>query len=166
LADGGGILVPFRDHKAIGRAVSGLLTDDKRRQAVSLTAYERSRSMIWANTAERYLEVFDSVRPDQPVAILPRRVPVAHGSPGGLPPEIRIGHLTVMCDDTGLYQHAVHSVPDRAHGYCVDDNARGLLLAATLGDSADPGLPELMTSRFAAFVQHAWNSDSGRFRIS
>ena len=37
-----------------------------------------------------------------------------------------------MCDDTGLFQHAVHSVPDRAHGYCVDDNARALLLACAL----------------------------------
>ena len=34
-----------------------------------------------------------------------------------------------MSDDTGLYQHAVYAVPDRAHGYCVDDNARALLLA-------------------------------------
>lgn len=164
LADGGGILVPFHDHQAIGRAVSGLLTDDARRQALSQTAYERSRSMTWANTAERYIEVFESVRPDQPVTVLPRRVPSARGRPPGLPPEIRIGHLAAMCDNTGLYQHAVHSVPDRAHGYCVDDNARGLLLASTLEDSADPGLPDLMTSRFAAFVQHAWNPDTRRFR--
>jgi len=34
-----------------------------------------------------------------------------------------------MCDDTGLFQHAIHTVPDRAHGYCVDDNARALLVA-------------------------------------
>lgn len=164
LADGGGILVPFRDHQAIGRAVSGLLTDDARRLALSLKAYERSRSMTWASTAERYIELFESVRPEQPVAVLARRAASARGHAGGLPPELRLGHLTAMCDATGLYQHAVHSVPDRVHGYCVDDNARGLLLASTLEASSDPGLPELMTSRFAAFVQHAWNPDTRRFR--
>ncbi|WP_316978825.1 glycosyltransferase family 4 protein [Shumkonia mesophila] len=164
LADGGGILVPFRDRQAIGRAVSGLLTDDDRRQALSLTAYARSRSMTWANTAERYIEVFESVRPERPVAVLAPRVVSARSHAGDLPPELRLGHLAAMCDATGLYQHAVHSIPDRAHGYCVDDNARGLLLASVLEDSADPGLPELMTSRFAAFVQHAWNPDTRRFR--
>jgi len=69
-----------------------------------------------------------------------------------------------MCDDTGIFQHAVHSVPDRAHGYCVDDNARGLLLAATLKRSSDLNLPDPMSARFAAFVQHAWNPDTRRFR--
>ena len=43
-------------------------------------------------------------------------------------PEIRVGHFLSLCDGTGLLQHAVHSVPDRSHGYCVDDNARALLV--------------------------------------
>ena len=69
-----------------------------------------------------------------------------------------------MCDDTGLFQHAVHSVPDRSHGYCVDDNARALLLACALNNPGEPPLPEVLTARFAAFVQHAWNPDTRRFR--
>ena len=52
-----------------------------------------------------------------------------------------------MCDDTGLFQHAVHSVPDRAHGYCVDDNARGLLLAMCAQDAGEEQLPEGMILR-------------------
>jgi hypothetical protein len=69
-----------------------------------------------------------------------------------------------MCDDTGLFQHAVHSVPDRAHGYCVDDNARALLLACALNEPGERPLPDVLTARFAAFVQHAWNPDTGQFR--
>ena len=76
---------------------------------------------------------------------------------------MRIDHFLSMCDDTGLLQHAVHSVPDRHHGYCVDDNARALLLACAL-NHGEPRLPEVLTSRFAAFVPHAWNPDTGRFR--
>ncbi len=73
-------------------------------------------------------------------------------------------HFLSMCDDTGLFQHAVHSVPDRAHGYCVDDNARALILACALNDPGEKRLPEVLTSRFAAFVQNAWNPDTRRFR--
>jgi hypothetical protein len=58
----------------------------------------------------------------------------------------------------------VHSVPDRKHGYCVDDNARALLLACALNEPGEHPLSEIQTARFAAFVQHAWNPDTRRFR--
>ena len=34
-----------------------------------------------------------------------------------------------MTDDTGIIQHATFSVPARESGYCVDDNARALIVA-------------------------------------
>jgi len=77
---------------------------------------------------------------------------------------MRIGHLLSMCDDTGLFQHAVYAVPDRSHGYCVDDNARALLLACALNGTGERRLSEALTARLASFVQHAWNPDIGRFR--
>jgi hypothetical protein len=80
------------------------------------------------------------------------------------PPPMRIGHFLSMCDDTGLFQHAVHSVPNRSHGYCVDDNARALLLACALNGPGEQPLDDTLAARFAAFVQHAWNPDTGRFR--
>jgi hypothetical protein len=73
-------------------------------------------------------------------------------------------HFLSLCDSTGISQHAVHSVPDRAHGYCVDDNARALLLANALVHAGEVPLPDIVTARFAAFVQHAWNPDTRRFR--
>jgi hypothetical protein len=77
---------------------------------------------------------------------------------------MQLDHFLSMCDDTGLLQHAVHSVPNRAHGYCVDDNARALLLACALNNPGETRLPEVLTARFAAFIQHAWNPDTKRFR--
>ena len=47
-------------------------------------------------------------------------------------PEVKIGHFLSLCDNTGMLQHAIHSVADRAHGYCVDDNARALLFSSAL----------------------------------
>jgi hypothetical protein len=79
-------------------------------------------------------------------------------------PDMRIGHFLSMCDSTGMLQHAVHSIPDRSHGYCVDDNARALLFASLLAESGEAPLPETATAGFAAFIQHAWNPDTRRFR--
>jgi hypothetical protein len=44
-------------------------------------------------------------------------------------PELRLDHLLRMTDDTGIVQHATYSVPARRTGYCVDDNARALIVA-------------------------------------
>jgi len=164
LADGRGILVPFGDVTAIGNEIAGLLTNNARRQAMRKRSYSSSRSMTWERTAERYLTTFESARRGhrlRAIARLDQSGP-SRGSP--VPPEMRIGHLLSMCDDTGLYQHAAHSVPDRSHGYCVDDNARSLLLACALNNPGEQRLPETLTARLAAFVQHAWNPDTRRFR--
>ena len=164
LADGRGVLVPFGDAAAIGSEIAELLTDDARRQAMCQRAYAVSRSMTWQRTAERYMSVFENARQGHWLKVIARS---DHGraeprSPAA--PDMQIGHFLSMCDDTGLFQHAVHSVPDRSHGYCVDDNARALLLACALNNPGEQRLSEVLTARFAAFVQHAWNPDTRRFR--
>jgi glycosyltransferase involved in cell wall biosynthesis len=164
LADGRGILVPFGDAAATGIEIAGLLSDDGRRHAMRTRAWEVSRSMTWERNAERTLEVFESARRSHAIRVITPPAPVRPFCGIEVTPEMRIDHLLSMCDDTGLLQHAVHSVPDRHHGYCVDDNARALLLACALNHHDERRLPEELTSRFAAFVQHAWNRDTRRFR--
>lgn len=41
--------------------------------------------------------------------------------------ELNLEHLYRMTDEVGMFQHAHYSLPDPAHGYCVDDNARALI---------------------------------------
>ncbi|MBI2715308.1 MAG: glycosyltransferase family 4 protein [Rhizobiales bacterium] len=163
LSDGHGILVPFGDAKAISGEIAALLTDDVRRHAMRKRAYAASRSMTWPETAKRYLTAFENarerIRPEKLLSI-----PVASAPKDYAIPKMRTGHFLSLCDSTGILQHAVHSVPDRAHGYCVDDNARALLLASALANSGEEHLPDAITARFAAFIQHAWNPDTRRFR--
>jgi glycosyltransferase involved in cell wall biosynthesis len=164
LADGRGVLVPFGNPAAIGNEIAALLTDDPRRQAMCERAYAVSRTMTWERTAERYISVFTSARQGHWLKIIPRSGKGAPEQQSAAVPDMQIGHFLSMCDDTGLFQHAVHSVPDRSHGYCVDDNARALLLACALNNPGEARLSEVLTARFAAFVQHAWNRDTRRFR--
>jgi glycosyltransferase involved in cell wall biosynthesis len=164
LADGHGILVPFGDAAAIGTEIAKLLTNDALRQAMRKRAYASSRSMIWERCAERYMSVFEHAGRRHRLKTIARSDTSTLLRDSRAPPEMRIDHFLSMCDDTGLFQHAVHCVPDRAHGYCVDDNARALLLACALNNPGEQRLPEVLTARFAAFVQHAWNPDRGRFR--
>jgi len=164
LAHGRGILVPFGDSEAIGAKIAALLTDDVRRQALGQQAYSYSRSMTWQRIAERYLALFERARRSDRVELIVRQNDGVAATASLHPPQIQLTHFNSMCDDTGLFQHAIHSVPDRSHGYCVDDNARALLLSCALNTPGEERLTEALTSRFAAFVQHAWNPDVRRFR--
>jgi glycosyltransferase involved in cell wall biosynthesis len=164
LAEGRGVLVPFNDANAIGGEIAGLLTDHARRNAMRKLAYSSSRSMVWERTAERYMEVFDRARRAHPLKVIARRNESVILPDSSATPPVQLSHFLSMCDDTGLLQHAVCSVPDRAHGYCVDDNARALLVACALNAPGEQRLPETLTSRLAAFVQHAWNPTPKRFR--
>jgi glycosyltransferase involved in cell wall biosynthesis len=164
LADGRGVLVPFGDATAIGSEIAELLTDDTRRQAMCQRAYAVSRTMTWARTAERYMSVFENAQQGHRLTVIARSDELSAGTHIPAPPDMQIGHFLSMCDDTGLFQHAVLSVPNRSHGYCVDDNARALLLACALNNPGEQRLSEVLTARFAAFVQHAWNPDTRRFR--
>jgi glycosyltransferase involved in cell wall biosynthesis len=164
LADGQGVLVPFNDQEAIGNEIASLLTDDARRDAMRERAYTNSRAMTWARVALRYTGAFEqALRTHARATVMQRSLSLPSPNTSDLP-ALRTQYFLALCDDTGLFQHAVHNVPNREHGYCVDDNARGLLLACALNAPLETRLPELVTSRLAAFVQHAWNPTLRRFR--
>lgn len=78
-------------------------------------------------------------------------------------PEIDLRHLRRMTDDTGMYQHAVHHVPDANHGYCIDDNCRALIVALLYEHLFDDGACAEAVDEYLAFVVNALNGD-GRFR--
>ena len=164
LAEGRGLLVPFGDSRAIGAEITALLNDNVRRDAMRRRAYATSRSMTWRQTAEQYLKLFKAAHTGNHCDRIGHRSDKRVQSLHSTMPEVRTEHLLSMCDSTGLLQHAVYGVPDRSHGYCIDDNARALLLSCTLAQSGEESLPEQLSTRFAAFIQHAWNADTGRFR--
>src|ERR1700681_4952064 len=62
LADGRGVLVPFRDAPAIAREVTALLRDDTRRHAMRKNAYRIGREMVWSNVAKMYIGPLSNAR--------------------------------------------------------------------------------------------------------
>jgi glycosyltransferase involved in cell wall biosynthesis len=164
LADGRGSLVPFGDATAIGAEITALLTNDGRRNALRKRAYAASRSMTWGETATHYLTEFEKAQEATRTRSIVLPTHVGSKRMRRDLPAVSTQHFLAMCDSTGLLQHAVYAVPDRSHGYCVDDNARALLLSVALGASREARLSDVYTTRFAAFIQHAWNPDTQRFR--
>jgi hypothetical protein len=166
LADGRGVLVPWRDPEAITRAVVDLLSDDAKRLALCERARAYGETMQWPVVARRYVEVFDQARTEhaqrQRTAF---RAKTLAQRPAALP-EIELAHVEVLSDQTGILQHATFAVPRYEDGYCLDDNARALLLMTLLEESgsADSKTVRALASRYLAFVAHAFDRAGGRFR--
>jgi len=165
LADGRGVLVPFGDSEAMAREICGLLHDEGRRHAMRKRAYMASREMVWSKTAEHYLSTFSAARKnrsERSLKVVPRRT--ADSRELQLP-ELGFEHLKRMSDSTGMLQHSRFTLPNYAEGYCIDDNARALMLTVQL-EKRGVGGDEIagLATRYASFVDYAYNAELGKFR--
>lgn len=165
LAEGRGILFPFRDFARLSEEVIELLDHpDKLRELQNIT-YEYGRQMIWSHVGRRYIETFKQARSHRLREYLKDRKQRSYSIHHQPLPNIRFDHLRRMTDGVGMLQHARFTVPEREHGYCVDDNARALIVAVTAQDfkPRDASLNQL-TSVYLSFIDHAFNNENGLFR--
>ena len=76
---------------------------------------------------------------------------------------IKTDHIFRMTDDTGMFQHAIYGVPNRAEGYTSDDNARALIMAVKLYAQHPGKKVEQLIYIYLSFLCNAQN-DRGTFR--
>jgi glycosyltransferase involved in cell wall biosynthesis len=168
LAEGRGRIVPFRNPDAMAEQIIGLLDNDVERHAMRKKAYTFSREAVWKEVSRKYLQVFSEVRLNRT-----RNPRLQHSYVENIKavarfelPEIKLDHLKALTDDTGILQHANYTLPDRTHGYCSDDNAKAMLVAA-MGQKYLPpngwGF-DILSGHYLGFLQYAYNEENGRFR--
>src|SRR2546430_955214 len=164
LAENHGVLVPFGDAPAIAREVIGLLRDDTHRHAIRKNAYKLGREMVWSNVARLYMRSFELSRIEGAAR---SRKSLATKTLDQKPrelPKLKLSHLSRMTDSTGIFQHAVFTVPNFSEGYCTDDNARAFILAILLSElGEDPERVRTLATTYAAFLHHAFDFRVKRF---
>ena len=78
-------------------------------------------------------------------------------------PEVNFSHLKNLTDDTGIIQHAIFNIPNRKEGYCLDDNARALLLSV-LAWKYNHNKTELQLLQVYLSFIHYMQADNGEFK--
>jgi len=143
-----GVLVPVKNPAAISKAVSEILSDDKKMKGMSREAYEHTRPMTWPNVATSYFNLY-------------KQFADLEAEEDKLP-EIKLDHLRRMTDNFGIFHFAKYSKPEKRYGYSLDDNARALVVAAKAYQiKPDPEIERLMETylNFIKFTQ----GKSGKF---
>ncbi len=158
LAEGRGVLVASQEPRALVDAIAGLLADAPRRAKMGALGRTLGATMHWPVVAGRYAASF--VRAIESAPRGPAPVARTAGPGVELPPLV-LDHLRAMTDSTGVLQHATYDVPCYDDGYCLDDNARALLLTTWLDPEREP---RSLEARYLAFVAHALGRSTGRFR--
>ena len=152
LSDTGGVLVEPGDSVAIAEAVTRLLDQPAELEALQLRTYRRGRQTVWRHFAANAKAMLETaVAPERALPAAIERV-----APG-------LAAFDALCDGTGMLQHGHYAVPNRHHGYCLDDNVRALMLVNRV-PWRSPGEELRRASTFASFLQYAWNPDARRFR--
>ena len=159
LADGRGRLFDFHDSDALADILIELLDDPPALLKLREKAYAYGRQTLWSAMGEKYLELFSDAVRSYP-AITAKESSIV--DPLVLP-VFNLAHVLRLTDDTGIIQHAKYSVPNRKEGYCLDDIARGLLMATmTYRQKKDQAALDLLPV-YLSFIHYMQNED-GSFR--
>ncbi len=77
-------------------------------------------------------------------------------------PYIHLKHIYKLTNDTGIIQHAKFNLPNYHHGYCLDDNSRGLLLICNCSnEDLLEGLDQLLAT-YLSYIYYM-QKDDGNF---
>jgi glycosyltransferase involved in cell wall biosynthesis len=124
LAEGRGRLFDFGDYKGLSNILNDLFDNSSELKAIKQNAYVYGLGITWPKTGEKYLKAAEDI-----VKREPKRIEKANTELDLLVmPPFSLNHINRMTDDTGIIQHAEFGIPNLKEGYCMDDNARALLM--------------------------------------
>ena len=125
LADDKGILFDFNDSNQLSDVLIELLDNPERRLQLRKRAYDYGREITWHKIGIKYSNLIETVVTEglkmDKKEVIPFDLLL-------LPP-FSLAHIKRMTDDTGIIQHAKFGIPNLKEGYCLDDNARALIMA-------------------------------------
>jgi glycosyltransferase involved in cell wall biosynthesis len=158
LSGGAGIIVPLDDVAGFAGALQTLLRDGEGRDAALAAAKHVSASLSWPSVARTLRGVLDEAmhEPASPETVTIDRFTVA--APART-------HVRALCDDSAILQHAALRTPRLEEGYCVDDVARLLPLAARWArEPAEATYWDVTITRQLAFLRAAAAGGNGSMR--
>ena len=129
LEQGRGKTFAFGESDELATTLIDLLDNPAEIVAIKSRAFEYGKKMYWNRIGQHYKKMFDNIT----AAPLIQQDENKHKKIALLP-KFSLDHIKRLTDSFGILEHANYSVPDYKEGYCLDDNARALLLVLTAYD--------------------------------
>lgn len=159
LDEGRGRLFNFNDTDALAGILTELLEHPDELKALRKKAFEYGRKITWPKAGAKYNELIRTILKEQ-VAQPAKKETIL--DPLLLPPFL-LDHVKRMTDDTGIIQHAKFGIPNLKEGYCLDDNARALLMVLMAYKQMKLPLSLELLPIYLSYI-HYMQNDDGTFR--
>jgi len=159
LADGRGRLFNFNDSDGLSTILMELLDNPDVLKNLRKKAYDYGRKITWPKTGEKYNLVAKKILKDKPKVFAKKEIFL---DPLILPP-FSLVHIKRLTDDTGIIQHAKFGIPNLKEGYCLDDNARALLMVLMAYRQKKDNLALEFSPIYLSYIHYMQNKD-GTFR--
>jgi len=159
LADGRGRLFEFNNFNQLAQILNELLDKPDVLRSLRKKAYDYGRNITWPKIGNKYVKAAEKIVAEKPVKVVQKETNI---DPLMLP-EFSLGHVRRLTDWTGIIQHAKYGIPNLKEGYCLDDNARALLMVLmAYRQKKDPLALELLPI-YLSYIHYMQNKD-GTFR--
>jgi glycosyltransferase involved in cell wall biosynthesis len=159
LADGRGRLFDFNDSTQLASVLNEILDDPDKIETLRKNAFEYGKTLRWQLTGHKYLSLIESIQQ----AALPLEKDKKLVVDTSMLPKFRLHHIKRLTDDTGIVQHARYGIPNLKEGYCLDDNARALIMVLmSYRQNKDPQALDYIQV-YLSYIQYM-QTDKGRFR--
>lgn len=158
LADDRGSLFDFNDSKNLSEVINQLLDEPETLQRIQKKALNYGRNITWPKIGQKYTKLISNII-SRPKEVPPEK---EHEIDTEIMPPLSLTHIKRLTDKTGIIQHAKFGIPNFKEGYCLDDNARAVLMACMYyNHNEDPEALDLMTV-YLSFI-HYMQKDNGSF---
>ncbi|WP_031530004.1 glycosyltransferase family 4 protein [Dyadobacter crusticola] len=159
LAEDRGRLFGFNDSAALSGILLDLLDHPEQMNELRKNAYDYGREITWPKIGAKYVELAADVVEAHPDITDSTE---AIFDPLTLPPFL-LDHIQRLTDDTGIIQHAKYGIPNLKEGYCLDDNARALLMVLMTYKRNKHPLALKLSPTYLSYINYMQNAD-GAFR--
>jgi len=159
LADGRGKFFDFGDFEDLSKTLTGLFDDPQEMKALKSNAYQYGLDITWPKTGNKYVELAENILKEKPQVVAKSDTELDLLI---LPP-FCLNHINRMTDDTGIIQHAKFGIPNLKEGYCLDDNARALLMVLMTYKQMKNERALELSPIYLSYIHYMQNPD-GTFR--
>ena len=158
LSGGRGALFDFADRQGLSQILIDLFNQPEKLRQMQIKAAEFGKTITWPKIGELYSMLFQENK--QRTSNPPKKDPAFDRS---ILPPLRLDHVARLTDSTGIFQHATYGIPNYHEGYCLDDNARALLMALMAYRRMKDETALQYIPIYLAYIHYAQNED-GTFR--
>jgi glycosyltransferase involved in cell wall biosynthesis len=159
LAEGRGKLFDFGNSESLASIITELLDKPDELKTLKKRACEYGLKITWPKTGERYVELAENILKEKPYVIKKKDTVLDFLI---LPP-FSLAHINRLTDDTGIIQHAKFGIPNLKEGYCLDDNARALLMVLMAYRQKKNRRALELSPIYLSYIHYMQNED-GTFR--